>query len=177
MTARGGGYSQGTAATGFPRDAILAEANRIQRKCSHVCTRVHICIRVWNARARMYICNAYGTLPALLVRERAVAAPFEPLCYSRALHLVRSSAPPPPLRSPCIPALSRFASTPPSPLPPAWNRNGNPWRSECAKLRRLRIAVPDDEPASGQVDSILRRLRRYLPSRYPGCARRYGTRE
>lgn len=37
-----GGYSQGTPATGFPPDAILAEANRIQRKRSHVHIRPYV---------------------------------------------------------------------------------------------------------------------------------------
>lgn len=91
MTARAESYSQGTPATGLPIslaltllslsllspfDTILAEANRIQRKCSRAY------VYVYTTR----VCNVYMHLCAMRaratgVRERVVAAPFEaPFC-------------------------------------------------------------------------------------------------
>lgn len=53
---------------GIPPDAILAEANRIQRKCSRIYTRVYgMCVRA----------GVYVYVPAL---ASAVAALFEPFC-------------------------------------------------------------------------------------------------
>lgn len=85
---------------GIPPDAILAEANRIQHKCSHVYTRI---------------------------RDACICAY---VCMPGARECCRGSV---------------WTLLPQSPYPsrhPAWSRDGNPWQSECAKLRWLRIVVP-----------------------------------
>lgn len=88
---------------GIPPDAILAEANRIQRKCSHVYTRMHV--YTWCMYTR--VCCTPGA------RE----------CCRGTVWILLPHSPHP----------SRH---------PAWSRDGNPWQSECAKLRLLRIVVP-----------------------------------
>lgn len=119
---------------GIPPDAILAEANRIQRKRSHVhirCTCTCMCIAYVCARIHAREC-CRGTVWTL--------------------------------------------STPPTlprslPIPVAESRNRNPWQSECAKLRRLRVAVSTMSLRPSWFHP--RVLAPVLTGSEPGC---YGTR-